>query len=405
MKNLRPRLGILIALVAPASCAVYTSGLITDEGSTLGPGATGGKGGSGSATASGAVGSYGGSGSSSGGGQGGTGGVGASSASSGGKRAGGGGQGASTSGGQGGRSSGGGSGNSGGTPAASGSGGDSASGGNAGSGGSSGGTGSGGASKGGSGGVPANGGKGGASGGAASSGAGGKGGTAGSGGLSQAGGVAGSGYDLVDDFEDGDSQIQVANGRNGYWFTYNDGTATGVIVPDTQKVPPDVLEPEVTVGPQGENTPALHVKVDSGFTSWGAGLGFNFSQASGARTVYDLTPYQGIVFYARAVGATSLHLELLTEATQEGTDGKCGVPAVVPSASAKCGDNFAAIFPVTTDWTRISIKFSDFPLARAGWGAAISAADFNQALAIQIRGNKAQAYEVWIDDVSLQYAP
>ncbi len=101
--------------------------------------------------------------------------------------------------------------------------------------------------------------------------------------------VVASGQDgLIDDFEDGDEWLRVADGRNGNWYLVHDGT--GQL---QQSAPP---QPE-SGAPGGGY--AMHVQ-GSGFSEWGAALGVDLRDQG---ALYDPRPsYSGLRFWAAGQG-------------------------------------------------------------------------------------------------------
>jgi len=198
----------------------------------------------------------------------------------------------------------------------------------------------GGAANGGSGGN-ASGGKGGASGGAGGVSTGGDdgsmagsngaaGGGIGGGGIG-GGGIGGGGIggaqipaDLISDFEDPAAATVVRTGtppRNGVWYTYNDDPFRGFRDPTCIQTPRTALqsqamnlppEPYLSVAPPGGPPPgstgtrALHGEW-TGCAVWGAGVGAELATPIvdgglyvGPRVPYDVRPYIGVSFWARA---------------------------------------------------------------------------------------------------------
>ncbi len=121
---------------------------------------------------------------------------------------------------------------------------------------------------------------------------------------------------LIDDFEDGDGFIANLAGRQGAWFTFNDGT--GIQTP----APGSAISPDVD--PYSTNY-YLHT-TGSGFATsngsgdvYGAGVGANLSSpAGGTPGPYDASGYGGITFSYRlstAPYSAQLRLNVATSAT------------------------------------------------------------------------------------------
>ena len=194
------------------------------------------------------------------------------------------------------------------------------------------------------------------SGGSASSGAGGSApaGTGGSGGSNVACtavpdvGVTPSGA-IINDMEAG-TAIQ-STATPGYWYTYNDMTVGATQTP----VVNGTFVTAQLVPPRGASSYAVHT-TGSGFTGWGAGMGFNFIGPK--MSTVDASKYKGVTFYAK--GSGSVRVNVLTKATApEGC--VCG------SQPKGCFDHFSVLKTFTSDFTQFNINWAD--LAQQGYGA------------------------------------
>jgi len=83
----------------------------------------------------------------------------------------------------------------------------------------------------------------------------------------------------IDDMEDGDGFICALNGWNGHWYTAGDGTSADLI-------PTSGFEPTLIAdGKRDTSRYAAHF-AGSGFTYWGALMGFDFiDQGLGTRPI------------------------------------------------------------------------------------------------------------------------
>ncbi len=198
-------------------------------------------------------------------------------------------------------------------------------------------------------------------------------------------GLAGSGASastlLIDDFEDGNNQVSLIAGRNGYWFTSNDGTGQQSPDPHAEALP------TLLVPPRGESTRALHT-TGSGFTVWGALVGANFVATGPAAMPYNISAYRGISFVAKLgkVGVTdNARLSITNYDTLYG----CMV----------CDDHFGASVTFTDVFQTIQVPFAS--LKQTGFGKPLLPTfDTTRAYALQIGWAKAEAFDVWIDDVT-----
>ncbi|HTV21125.1 MAG TPA: hypothetical protein VMG12_20710 [Polyangiaceae bacterium] len=102
---------------------------------------------------------------------------------------------------------------------------------------------------------------------------------------------------LIDDFEDGDGDLVAIGGRNGAWFTFNDGTGVQTPAPDTELLP-EVVDASANF--------VLHTTAQ-GFASqgslpdgaaFGVGVGavLAVDPATAVEVPYDASGYSGIGF-------------------------------------------------------------------------------------------------------------
>ncbi len=257
-------------------------------------------------------------------------------------------------------------------------------------------------------------------------GTGGTGGAAGAGGAGGTGGTGGTGgpelkaENLISDFEQTDAAIVAMAGnptRNGVWFAYNDDTPKGADAtcvqtplaapqtPDGQWAPYGAAAPPGGVRPGSTGLLALHGSW-TGCTIWGAGIGANLNQPGapdgGPAPVpvpYDVTPFTGVTFWARAaVGSdTALRIKFtMTDETMVEWGGLC-----VESATNKCSDDYGEKFnlPSNGTWKQVTVRWSDAAFAQEGWGAVFPW-NPQHVLGIQIQSvDKVETYDFWIDDL------
>ncbi|MCX4246981.1 CIA30 family protein [Paraliomyxa miuraensis] len=187
--------------------------------------------------------------------------------------------------------------------------------------------------------------------------------------------------DLIDDLEDGDAVIYEIGGRIGVWYAYDDGSA-GTSNPAAG----DGFLPTAG-GPNGSNYSA-HL-VGSGFSTWGAGMGFDLDNSGGAtKHPFDASGYTGIAFQARGQG--TIQFKAQTEAvvpTSEG--GTC-------NAGGSCNDSHATQVVLTATWQQHVIPFAS--LAQAGWGQG-AAWDPSSLMGLQWEAPSGSPFEIVIDDV------
>jgi hypothetical protein len=199
---------------------------------------------------------------------------------------------------------------------------------------------------------------------------------------SQGGGVADPPPDLIDDLESGSGAIISHQGRVGAWFSYNDKTPSGTQYP--------VMGTPFTPSSQGYGSALGANTHGDGFTSWGAGMGFDLNNAGSTATTrqpYDLSGYMGVSFWAR--GDVVIRFMVATLDTLDGSDGG--------ECDGICDDMHGVDISLGDVWAEHSVDFA--ALAQHGWGTPV-AFDAAGALAMQFQ-TAATDFDIWIDDVRL----
>lgn len=184
---------------------------------------------------------------------------------------------------------------------------------------------------------------------------------------------------LLDDFEDGNTQVALLGGRDGYWYKAVDDKGS-------------VLEPADFGSSEGgadgsSRAMYVHGKTSSSDGAWGASVAMNFVNDG----TYDASKYIGITFKAKAgKGARKFRVKVGDVNTHQ----KLGV-------CTQCWNHFGTEVRLTEEWAPYTIYFDKLRQAD-GWGdprppAVTQAEIFNLDFSI----DKGVDYELWIDDVSL----
>jgi hypothetical protein len=235
------------------------------------------------------------------------------------------------------------------------------------------------------------------------------------------GGAAGSGggggaldpANLLSNFEDPAAATIVQSGtplRNGYWYSYNDASATCVQMPANMAPYVGSTPPMASPGPSGMM--ALHA-VWTGCSVWGAGVGADIGQPildggmyTGPKVPYDITGFTGITFWAMSsmTGDNKLRVKIpMTDETKIVDGGKCDEAVVGVN---KCSDDFGMVFSLPTNgsWTQITVSFTDTTkFKQEGWGQtyAWNPKDVT-SIQVQSQGTEtSQPYDFWLDDFYL----
>lgn len=159
---------------------------------------------------------------------------------------------------------------------------------------------------------------------------------------------------IIDDFEDSDANLPEVDGRNGSWWSADDGTPGGTVEPD------DDIIPERLLPARCESQRALRFS-GQGFDDWGALVGVSFAYAPNDEGEWTAVPHaasehRGVRFWAR-IGDTSADL------VQFSVDGRLLEPAPDPCPEQEpAGDGCSGAFSVrlsglSTEWKQYEVPF------------------------------------------------
>lgn len=211
--------------------------------------------------------------------------------------------------------------------------------------------------------------------------------------------------DVVDDLEGTPPLIPTRGGRQGAWYTYNDGSLGW-----QSPMPPDeVFAPTTETAARG-----LHAARMQGgdFTGWGAGIGLDLNNhacpvdddgvsldpscpENGRRMPYDLSRSTGVSFYGRSLEAPIL-VQFKVPSLHDTPDDAGG--ACDPKGLEKCEDAYFVTLDFTGAWTLYEVPFID--LAQGGWGKAFPW-DSEAALGFQWQVPGQGTFDVAIDEICL----
>jgi hypothetical protein len=183
-------------------------------------------------------------------------------------------------------------------------------------------------------------------------------------------------------------------GRNGYWFTINDGTVGG-----TQSPSGDPFR--MSSGGVNGSPFAAHLS-GQGFTAWGIYMGFTLNKApQGPKYTYDARTYRGVSFWAKlgtndmCAPAADCHILRFNVSTRD-TDPRGNV-------CTSCDDHFGAWVTLSSSWQKYVVLFTE--LAQEGWGVPGPAEglrfDASRTYEVQFVVQPAgKPFDYWIDQVS-----
>jgi hypothetical protein len=189
---------------------------------------------------------------------------------------------------------------------------------------------------------------------------------------------------LIDDFEDGNNQLALSGGRDGYWYSAHD--------PKGSTLAPDPFAP--SDGGADGSAMALHASghtvTGSETDAWGAQFGIHFLSGQGA--LYDASKYVGIAFKAR-----------VDEKSTRTVRFKIGDVNTHPDAGQckTCWNHFGKDMTFTPKWKEYVVLFSEAK-QEEGWGdprppsltpTKLLSMDWT------VKGG-GQNFDLWIDDVT-----
>jgi hypothetical protein len=185
---------------------------------------------------------------------------------------------------------------------------------------------------------------------------------------------------MIDDMEDGDPSICSTNGRIGSWFSFGDGSG------GMQTLAPNAD----TEGERGASHHAVHF-TGSGFTDWGAIVGFNLNDAGLGRHVYDAGGAGGVTFWMKSDAPVNIQFPISQTALI--ADGGTCVEATID-----CNDHFAfSITAPAAGWKQYQVPFTALrQRSGATWNPAT-------ILGLQFLVPGGVSFDVWIDDIAFYY--
>lgn len=190
---------------------------------------------------------------------------------------------------------------------------------------------------------------------------------------------------MIDDIEDGNSQIIQAEDRAGYWYTFADEDGT-TIEPDGEFTP--------SKGGAAHTALAAHIKGKTADDKnvW-AGMAFSLTNPKGT---YDVSKYKGISFYARkAKGSTAVLTFRMPDGNTDPEGGVC----------KSCWNDFSAKITLTDQWQKFILPFSELK-QEPGWGEPHAAPALDKVFELrwQIKTRNVD-YDVWIDEIRFVGCP
>jgi endoglucanase len=178
---------------------------------------------------------------------------------------------------------------------------------------------------------------------------------------------------MIDDFEDGDLAILSREGREGAWFSFDDGSG------GTR------TDPEVVAAERSGSKNAVCIQ-GSDFTRWGGGFGFALSGEDNARRSYDASAYTGVSFWAR--GSSTQFRFMLVD--------KYSDPAA--SLCSGCNDHFNFRFTPSSEWQQFTFAWNE--ARQNAFGDPQPRVCPSALYALQAQWPSNQSFELCLDDIA-----
>jgi hypothetical protein len=182
---------------------------------------------------------------------------------------------------------------------------------------------------------------------------------------------------LVDDFDDGNTQVAKVEGRDGYWFTSHDDKGS--------TIGPSPLT--MTGEGAGGAGKSLHLTgVTSGATgAWGALWGANFA----GQGAYDASKHTGMSFKAKVGGSSTQKVRFKLGDVNTHPDG---------GVCKDCWNHFGKDLTFSTDWKEYVVTFAEMT-QEAGWGQRFPFITTSKLISVNWSVGPGVPYDVWIDDL------
>ena len=186
----------------------------------------------------------------------------------------------------------------------------------------------------------------------------------------------------IDDMEDQEGSIL---SKAGAWYTYNDATMGATQTP--------VGTPFVMAKVPKANGSSQYAAntTGNGFTTWGAGFGFDLNNDGVAKKAFDASQYAGITFWALAgAGATTAIRFNVGDSQTTPEAGNCGMT---------CSDDFGSNLTLTGDWQQFTIRL--FEMKAVNWSKQnLTAINKAGLYTVHFQASQNTTFDIWIDDIS-----
>ena len=200
---------------------------------------------------------------------------------------------------------------------------------------------------------------------------------------------------LIDDMEAVGVPVGFLDGPGlaGSWFDFDDGTAGGVLTPAVGGSNSAMI---ISVIPGGRGTAvhAAHITANSGFTNYGAGMGFSLNVSGRTPHPYDASAYQGFTFWARALGdasTTIVRFNVLDKNTTLVSGG--GV-----CDGGACSAYYGFTLTLTNAWQSFTVSYAE--LERPSYALPDGLPfDPSNMMGCQFLVSQSVAFDLWVNDI------
>lgn len=192
---------------------------------------------------------------------------------------------------------------------------------------------------------------------------------------------------LIEDGEDGDDQILLREGRNGYLYTFADKAGSTVLPAETGF--------RMAEGGAEGSTHSIHLT--GHVASKGevyVGVGFDLKESSDG---YDASQYKGLSFSAKVKAGTEPHVRFMVGDVNTDPKGKI---------CTACNNDFGITFKATNEWVRYQVTYPELK-QEAGWGAPHPPAiDPARLMSVQWQVSVPNSdLDLWLDDIAFIGCP
>jgi hypothetical protein len=202
---------------------------------------------------------------------------------------------------------------------------------------------------------------------------------------------------LIDSLESANGIVPSTTVPGGTWFEYDDGTSGATQLPapnGSGTLLPTGNSPVVTHFISSKYAMETH---GSGFTSYGAGIGFNMNDLASQtphRQVFDAGNYTGFIFFAKIGSTQTMPPQVRFNVPTAQTDPQGNI-------CSSCNDHFGAwlsapLTTVSTTWQEYVVPFSSLSQQHFGTPATW---DPHQIYGCQWQVPEGMTFDFWIDDI------